>query len=97
MTSADWANAVASFLAVLVALISLGTSLRRARQDKTDADIAAVVKQVQALEVDIAGNYMKRDQVDSALSRLGEELKVSIRDLSRQVEDLNKFLRRQSV
>lgn len=92
--NAEWANALASFFAVLVASVSFMTSLRRARQDKTDEAIDAVVKQMQALELDVARHYATKEQIDKDISDLGERLERQLQQLAAGLEDLNRFLRR---
>lgn len=97
---AEIISAAVAVAAFAFSVVSLLTSLRRARQDKTDQDIAAVVKQVRALELDIASKYAPRDQIEQQIEQVAKRLEQSVRDLMTKFdkfnEDLIRFFRDRS-
>lgn len=86
----EWVSALAAVLAVVVSVFALTTSLGRAKQKTIDDNNSALQTQVRALELDIAGNYPKRAQVDSEIDKLGTRLENSIKDLAGQIADLRR-------
>lgn len=86
--------------AFIVSVAALVTSMNRAKQGVTEENIRALQSQMRALEMDVARNYMPRDQVHAAITDLGARLERAVGELSRQVEnlgrDLTHFMRRES-
>lgn len=90
----EWITAIGSVVAVLVSIVALSTSLRRASQKDTDENNRALQMQVRALELDVARNYVMRAQLDQEITDLGKRLENLINNVAREVSDLNRWLRK---
>lgn len=57
------------------------------------SDNDAIVAQVRALELEVAKNYITRSEIKAELDLVVTRLEAGMTDLSRKVEDLNRYLR----
>jgi hypothetical protein len=92
--SPEWVAAAAAIAAVGVSVIALIASLKRANQDALKDDLNALSQQMKALEIDVAKNYVMRPQMDQAISALGQRLENLINNVTREIAELNRWLRK---
>lgn len=92
---ANWIAAVASVAAVVVSIVALATSMRRATQKETEQNIHAVQEQMRAFELEIAKKgYVTRDEIKDELGDLTSRIENMVRDLGEKVDRLNTDLTR---
>lgn len=83
--AAEWIASIGTAASVLVSIVAMIMSMGRANKVSVSADIQAVQIQMRALELDVARNYMTREQTTVEIKELAARLERSMEELARQV------------